>query len=556
MENYTWMKAWRRFQQLSLGWLWMAGSFCLLGKEAERPPNILFLFADDLGWVDTSVERASDGYASDYHETPNLQRLADEGMVFTRAYAQQNCMPTRVALLSGQYAPRTDVYNVGSLDRPLPEEAGRTKIVPPEQKVDLDPGILSLAEWLQAAGYTTAFFGKTHGVEPAARLGENHGFDENMSVKSRMRLTYDGPGWTGRHVYDYLALEDTEGRWHFANPRYDRYAEPYDREYIEEKLVPVANGNDPHKILRNPKHPFPKHLTDAMTDAVEDYLAAPERQEQPFFVFLSYYAVHSLFVTRPDFEFKYYGKPMEDPRHTFPVYAGMLENLDQSVGRILNLLEDPNGDGDPEDSLAENTIIVFTSDNGGSDNTDNAPLRGWKGMFTEGGIRVPLTIRFPEVVEPGSVRREAVHLIDLFPTLSEWAGAGLPERAEHPLDGVSLVPLSSPSPSLEREFLFFHFPGYMDTRQRPNSVVIWDRGDAIFKLFYHYERGSFELFNVDDDPGELNNLLAEGGGNEARAIANRMSIELREWLVETGAKMGTWRATGARVEVPPIFGSG
>ena len=141
----------------------------------EPRPNILFLFADDLGWVDTSVASVSLNHASEFHETPQLEKLAREGMVFTHAYAQQNCMPTRVAFLSGQYAPASDVYNVGSLRRPLPEEAGRTQILPPEQKKDLNPASLSLAEQLEKAGYVTAYFGKTHGVEPAEKLSENHG---------------------------------------------------------------------------------------------------------------------------------------------------------------------------------------------------------------------------------------------------------------------------------------------------------------------------------------------------------------------------------------------
>jgi arylsulfatase A-like enzyme len=444
---------------------------------------------------------------------------------------------------------------VGSLDRPFPAEAGKTPIVPPEQQVNLDPSSLSLAEWLQEAGYTTAFFGKTHGVEPRGQLGPNHGFDTNMSVKSRMKLTYEGDGWKGRHIYDYLALEDTDGVWHFESPKYNPYATPYDRTYIETHLAPVANGNDPFLILRNPKHPFPKHLTDAMTDAVEDYLAEPERQEQPFFLYLSYYAVHSLFVTRPDFEFKYYGKDQKDPRHTFPVYAGMLENLDQSVGRILNALEDPNHDGDPSDSLVENTVIIFTSDNGGSDNTSNAPLRGWKGMFTEGGIRVPLTIRYPGRVEAGSAREDVVHLIDLFPTLADLSGAGLPDSAVHPLDGTSLRPLFDSGGALDREYLYYHFPGYMDNRQRPNSMVIWDQGEALYKLYFHYETQTYALFNVETDLGEEQDLLRGEVREEHQEIARKMSMELRNWLETSGAKMGTWRDSGYPVALPVVYGS-
>lgn len=541
------------FRLLLLLLLWIPFSFSF-GKDSEPvAPNILFLFADDLGWVDTSVGALCLGNESRFYETPHLERLAAEGMVFTHAYAQQNCMPTRVAFLSGQYAPANDVYNVGSLRRPFPEEEGKTPIVPPEQRTNLDPASVSLAEHLQKAGYVTAYLGKTHGVEPAENLSENHGFLYNHSAQKRFKFEWKGDGWKAVYRHDYLAIEGEQGNWHFPDTYYQRYAAPYDREYVEKHLLPVANGNDPQRLIRNPKHPQPKHLTDAMTDAAEDFIAEQTGAESPFFLQLSYHLVHSLFVVRPDLEEKYYKKPGTDPRHTFVTYAAMVEMLDQSVGRILNALEDPNGDGNPEDSILGNTLVVFYSDNGGSDSTSNAPLRGRKGMFYEGGIRVPLIIRYPQMVEPGSVSDVPVHAIDFYPTFSEIADASLPNPAQHSLDGVSLVPLLQGDSEWDRDSLYFHFPGYMDERQRPNSAVISRIAQETYKLFYFYETGHYELYNLTKDLGEKHNLLLENPGPEQRRIAERMSSDLRTWLQKSGAKMGTWRETGDPVSYPSLY---
>lgn len=535
---------------LLLFWFISAGA----AFSEEPRPNILFLFADDLGWVDTSVESLSLNHSSKFHETPQLERLAREGMVFTHAYAQQNCMPTRVAFLSGQYAPANDVYNVGSLRRPLPEEVGRTAILPPDQKKDLDPVSLSLAEQLQKAGYVTAYFGKTHGVEPAEKLSENHGFTFNYSAQKRFKFEWEGEGWNGVYRHDYLAIEDEAGNWHFPDPYLQRYAAPYSQEYIDNHLVPVANGNDPSRLLRNPNHPQPKHLTDAMTDAVEEFIGEQAGSESPFFIQLSYHLVHSLFIARPDLEEKYYQKGRTDPRHTFVTYAAMVEMLDQSVGRILNALEDPNGDGSNEDSILDNTVVVFYSDNGGSDNSDNTPLRGIKGMFYEGGIRVPMMVRFPKLADPGSRSDTMVHAIDFYPTFLEMAEVDPPDPEAHVLDGTSLVPLLEGNPDWDRKSLYFHFPGYMDHRQRPNSVIVSQMDGEKYKLFYYYETGVFELYQISRDLSEAHNLL-EGEVKEVHAaVAREMSEDLRIWLQESGAKMGTWRKTGEPVDYPPLYG--
>jgi len=538
--------------------LWILSLPSVHLQGGEPPPNIIILFADDLSWVDTSVEAVSMGHSSRYHETPHLERLAEEGITFSHAYVQHNCMPSRVSLLSGQYAPANDVYNVGSLQRPLPEEEGKTALIPPEQHNNLVPDSYSMGELLRDAGYVTAFFGKQHGVEPAEDLGVNHGFEHNGSVFHRFPLTYEGDGWKARHVRNYLALQDMEGKWHFPSPKYQRYASPYNRKYIETHLQPVANGNDPFSLLDSPpvQHPVPKHLTDAITDAVEDFIVEQAKRDSPFFIYLAYHLVHSDYVARYDLEGKYHRRRNPALRHHYPTYAAMVEHLDQSIGRILNALEDPGTNGDSGRELAENTVIVFLSDNGGSDVTDNAPLRGKKGMFYEGGIRVPLIIRYPPLIKGGRISDEPVHAIDFYPTVAELANIPLPAKGTHKLDGESLVGIMTGNQkSLDRDSIFWHFPGYMDVRQRPNSVVRTRINGEDYKLFYYYEEKQFELYNLNRDLGEKHNLLHKTPSPKTEEVAEALSIKLRNWLQQSGARMGIWRATGKPVAYPHVYSS-
>lgn len=534
--------------------VWLLAAAAAPGNPSDRDdrPNIILLMADDLSWVDTSSGPVCLGNESGYHETPNIEKLAGEGLSFTHAYAQQNCMPTRASVISGQYAPANNVYNVGSLNRPARELEGRTAIVPPDQQKDLSPEGLSVAEFLSRAGYTTAIFGKTHGLEPAADLKENHGFGHNMSVDKRFRFWHEGEDWKAKILHDYLAIEGTDGRWHYPSPAYQQYAAPYDREYVQRHLIPLRNGNNPHSLLRNSKHPSPKHLTDAMTDAVEDFIGDQAESGTPFFIYLPYHAVHSNFVARPDLDRKYVRKRSEDPRHDFPTYGAMVEGMDQSVGRILRALDDPDGNGDDSDSLAGKTVVIFYSDNGGSDNTSNLPLRGRKGMFYEGGIRVPLIVRHKGHLAEGEVTDEAVHSIDFYPTFAELANIPLPGDHEHTLDGESWVKVLR-GQDMERRDLFWHFPGYMDDRQRPNSLILSRIGRDYYKLFYFYEEDRFELYNISRDLGERQNLMEGTIDASHKRIAVSMSIRLREWLQESGARMGTWRESGETVGYPPVF---
>jgi len=510
---------------------------CAAGAAtSEDRPNIVFLLADDLGWADTAPSPINEGLGSKYHNTPQITRLAEEGLSFQRAYVQQNCAPTRAALLTGEYAARAGngVFNVGSLTRGGTD----TIIVPPRQNVSIPASSITLPKLLSEAGYTTALLGKEHGFRTTAA-----GFQIDLSCAKKIKGNRKG-GVKGQ----YFAAQDDAGKWHFDSPAFDRYAEPYTSEYVERNLKPAAVGNDPTSLIG-----APKHLTDAMADAATDFIREHGNTDKPFYMNVSFQAVHVPIVSRPDLAEKYSKITSPDPRHHDANYAAIVQGLDEAVGRILHALDDPNGDGDTADSIAGKTLVVFLSDNGGfGGQTDNSPLRGAKGMYYDGGIRVPLVMRLPGTIKAGTATAEPVHAVDLYPTLAEFARLPLPDPATHPVDGVSLDALASGKESvLPRDAIYWHFPGYLDTRQVPNSVIRKRVGDRWFKLVYYYEGRVFELYDLKDDWQEENNLLAGEPAAKSLAVAQDLRDDLSQWLKDTHAPLGTVRKTGEPV-APPI----
>lgn len=498
----------------------------------DTRPNIVFLLADDLGWADISPGPTNSERGSRYHDTPQITQLAKQGMSFRRAYVQQNCAPTRAALLTGEYPARSGngVFNVGSLAR----GAENTIIVPPSQNGSIPASSFTLPKVLAEAGYLTAFFGKEHGFK-ASTAGFEVDWNCSKKVKSGRKI-----------VRQYFAVEDG-GQWRFASPAYDRFAEPYTKEYVVKNLQPAAVGNDPARLIGTPKH-----LTDGMADAAIDFIRQHGTGEKPFYMNVSFQAVHTPIVPRPDLLEKYEKLPSRDSRHGDPKYAALVQGIDEAVGRIVRALDDPNGDGDTSDSVADKTLVVFLSDNGGyGGQTSNAPLRGAKGMFYEGGIRVPLVLRQPGVIKAGSVTDEPVHAVDLYPTLADFAGAELPSPSVHPIDGVSFAGLARGAESaLSRDAIYWHFPGYMDTRQVPNSVIRKRVGDRWFKLIYYYEGQLFELYDLEEDEHEQHNLLAGRPTQETIALAGNLRADLCKWLEETRAPLGTVRKSSRPVGLP------
>ena len=529
--------------------------FGLTGKltpPVTRPPagsgpNILIILADDLGWTDLSTDKTSLDNGSDFHQTPHIDRLANEGLSFTYAFVQQNCAPTRAALLSGQYAARSGngVYNVTSLNRGT--NSANPALTPPAQREDVPSAHYNMAEMLWDAGYVTCHVGKYHvggKDEGAATLPQNQGFDHNFGG--------DESGAPGSF------FANSSGIFQSPSDTIDAFGAPYDSAYTTNILAPVANNNTPSTLDATNKH-----LTDAEADAVLSFLNDHQDgplSDYPFYIQYHAYAVHTPIQPRPDLQAKYNGLA-PGTRHNNDNYAALLEGLDQSVGRILNYLDTNN--------LTNDTLILFLSDNGGHEGpTDNIPLRSRKGSLYNGGLRVPMIVRQPGTVPSDQVTDSLVHAVDLFPTLMQIADGSTSEI----LDGTSwydhaLDPAGSPR---DREPIFYHFPGYLDNRARPCSVVIKDIDGTRFKLIYNYDytydpntnddairvlSQPWELYNITDDISESQNLIT---GNYwdwllYGTIADNLASDLAAWLNQSDPTWNPVQAldNGSPVPFPP-----
>ncbi len=410
--------------------------------RARRKPNIILILIDDLGWRDVGF------MGSRFYETPNVDRLASGGMIFTRAYANApNCAPTRACLMSGQYSPRHGVYTVGTSER----GQGRfRKLIPIRNNTILDARTVTIAEALKPAGYVSASMGKWHlGDGQTGPIGQ--GFDVNVG------------GNTAGHPRSYFS---------------------------------------PYRNKDLPDGPKGEYLTDRLTDEALKFIEANastgSAQARPFFLYLPHYAVHTPIQAKKDMIAKYKGKKPDGGQKN-AAYAAMIESTDQGVGRIMDKLD--------ELKLADDTVVVFFSDNGGYGGvTSMAPLRGAKGMLYEGGIREPMIVRWPGKVKAGGRCDTAVIGVDFYPTFLQIAGA--PKPAGQVLDGESLVALMTRGEPLKRKAIFWHFPAYLQAygagkwRTTPAGAV--QKGD--FKLIEFFEDGRLELYNLKDDIGEKNDL--------------------------------------------------
>ena len=522
--------------------LLLGSNFYINAQKQSKKPNIIILTADDLGWNDISSPYSTNGNGSKSHQTPNIDRLMTQGMSFTCAYSQQNSAPTRAAMLTGQYANRSGVYNVTSLTRYGNKKKGgvtkeEARIVPPKQSEAIKAETVTFAEMLERNGYETYIFGKVHGWK--GDLKKDHGFGHDFSCSKTVNHQ-------GEKLSNYLAYKESDGNWIFDNPVYNKYAQPYTKEYIENNLEKVANGNDPFKLVD-----APKHFTDAIGDCVIEQIAKADRNK-PMCMWVCFHAIHSAIVGREDLYDKYKKRSSLDARHTDFKYAALTEQMDQTVGRILAALDDPDGDGDTSDSMSDHTIVLFMSDNGGvGERHNNAPLRGAKGMFYEGGIRIPLVIRYPGFISPGSVSEEPVHVIDYYPTLSELTASQIPDKKEHMLDGVSFAPLlTGKQKELEREALYWHFPGYMDDRQVPSSIINKRMGDKRYKLKYSYETEKYELYCLTDDLSETCNLLERDKEKKNLSIATELREDLCRWLKSNPPMKMHYIDSGKEVGMP------
>ncbi len=512
-------------------------------QKVHKKPNIVLLFADDLGWVDVSTGNTNGGRGSKRYETPVIDQLASEGMSFTHAYTNQNCAPSRASLISGQYPTGSDnqVYNVGSLNRQDKRTKGfpNLPIKPFQQKKVIAEDGINIFDAFKTQGYKTAFIGKSHGT-PHPLVGD-FGIDLPADIHHIIAAPVNG---TRTKSY-YLALQSDRKGWTFKSKYVDKYATPYDENYINTILKPYASKSE-LSLLNG----TPKHLTDAIGDFSVDYIKENANTNQPFFLYVPFHAVHSKVVGRKDLTEKYKKRGLNK---RLAEYASMIELLDQNIGKINQAIKDPNGDGDFSDDISNNTIFIVYSDNGGLKN--NKPLTGKKGTLTEGGIRVPLIFRYPNVIKKNSITNQAVHCIDFLPTLADLAGVNIAALTKQngtkpKYDGVSFSKvLTGAQNRISRENLFWHLPGYMDERFSPSTLIQKRIGDDYFKLFYFYETDTFKMYHINKDLSEKTNLL-ENPSNQHMDIALKMNADMVAWLKANKAPTGTWVKNGDIVPYP------
>lgn len=494
--------------------VWAIFSSLALGK---KQPNIIVYMIDDLGWNQISATQVTMGTDQGIFLTPNVEKIANQGLSFSCAYAQPNCAPTRAAMLSGQYPARVhnDVYVVGHLNRN--KKPGITskmaKFIGPNQSQEVASPAVTIAEALKKNGYNTAHIGKYHvgGYGTKETMPQNQGFNINIG------------GYKQGHQPVCLA-EKNKDKWQFTGlglGHFDRFAEPYSNSYVEKYKIPKSQVGQP------------KHICDALADAMEETIGKLSGKNKPFYLQLHAYAVHGPIQARPDYKAEALNR-LDKENSRKANLAGFISGMDAVLGRLLHFLEDPNGDGRPGDSIADNTLILFTSDNGGT-HFDNLPLRGVKGMFTEGGIRVPLVAYWPGVIPPNTITERMVHVIDFYPTLLELAGnQWFPSPKSHPLDGQSFAgTLRDPSTKTKRSPIFYLFPGYMDDRAQPCVVVVDEVEGRRYKLVYLFETNSWELYDLIGDVGEERNLIEKNPG-----VASTLSRKIEIWLTQNHP---TWK---------------
>lgn len=451
-------------------------------EEVQQKPNILFILADDLGYHDLGC------MGSEFYETPNIDRIGMEGIIFTDGHATcQVCSPSRASIMSGQFPARHGITDwIGARSGVEWREHQRhTRLLPAEYVHNLPHAFTTLPEALKEAGYLAFFAGKWH-LGSEGSYPEDHGFDFNR------------------------------GGFETGSPR-GGYFTPYKNP----KLPDGAPGENLSLRL-----------------ARETVRFIRQNKDTSFFAYLSFYAVHSpIQTTREKWE-KYRQKaeamgiaasgysmerrlPIRQVQDN-PVYGGLVETMDDAVGMVLDCLE--------ELGLQEHTIVIFTSDNGGvssGDNfsTSNLPLRGGKGYQWEGGNREPYFIKVPWLENPGTTCDVPVTGTDFYPTLLELAGAEL--KPDQHIDGVSLVPLLK-GDSIPLRPLYWHYPHYGNQGGDPSSII----REGAWKLIHYWEDGHDELYHLTADPGESRDVAADHPG-----ITARMGSRLLAWLEEVNARL-------------------
>ena len=442
----------------------------LIGLAAVAPPaapaapaaapNFIVFLIDDFGATDLGCT------GSTFYETPNVDRLAREGMRFTQAYSACTvCSPTRAAMMTGRYPARLHITDwIAGHKRPF------AKLKVPDWTMHLPLEEVTIAEALKAAGYATASIGKWHLGGPEY-YPDKQGFDLNLGGTDRGQPP------------SYFA---------------------------------------PYRIATLPEGPDGEFLTDR--ESVEAARWIETHRDRPFFLYLPHHAVHTPLMGKTHVVAKYAAKAKPDAPQRNPTYAALVESVDDSVGRVMAKLE--------EMKIADRTVIFFTGDNGGllgnpaNPVTSNLGLRAGKGSAYEGGVRVPLIVKWPGVTRPGATCAAPAITVDFFPTLLDIAGVKLP--GDRPIDGESLVPLLRGAGALKRTAIYWHYPHYHPGGATPYGAV----RDGDWRLVEFYEDNRIELYNLKEDPAETADLASK---RPERAAALRAS--LLAWRKAVGAQM-------------------
>lgn len=457
-------------------------------KASSKPQNVLFILVDDLGWNDLGF------MGSEYYETPNIDKLAESGVVFTNAYAAcQVSSPSRASIMSGQYTARHGITNwIGEKSGESWRSMNRnTKTLPADYVWQIDPDLTLMPELLKENGYTTFIAGKWHLGETEKDWPENNGFDINKGGYS-----------SGSPMGGYYAP--------YKNPR----------------LEDGADG---------------ENLTMRLANETSEFIKQHQKKNRkdPFFAYLSFYAVHGAIQTTEEYWRYFRDKAVEmgvaevgfevdrslplRQNQDNPVYAGLVKQMDDAVGAVLKTLE--------ELKLDENTLVIFTSDNGGvvsgdSFSTSLKPLRGGKGYQFEGGIRVPLIVKNPnKSASAGTECATPVNGIDYYPTVMSYAGVEINDDII--LDGVDISPLLDGEEIAERS-LFWHYPHYGNQGGEPSTII--RKGD--WKLIYYHEDLRCELYNLKNDISEMEHINIQYPEK-----VEELKAEVLAWIEESGAKI-------------------
>lgn len=469
-------------------------------QPKATPPNIVFFFVDDMGWQDTSVPFHSEetGLNRQYH-TPNMETLAKDGMKFTQAYAYAVCSPSRISLMTGLNAARHGVTN-WTLRKDRSPDPDHAWYLPPDWNMNgltNEPGrtrtiyAKTLPQLLKQGGYRTIHVGKAHfgAMETPGEDPMNLGFDVNIAGHAA-----GGPG-------SYLGVNNFSGAWRNADLIWD---------------VPGLEKYHGQDIF----------MTEALTLEALHAVEQAVKESKPFYLYMSHYAIHAPW----EIDNRYYQKYMDAGLSQFDAtYAAMIEGMDKSLGDIREKLK--------ELSVAENTVIVFMSDNGAPKQAArNFPLRGHKLTPYEGGVRVPMIVSWPGVTKPQTIQDQYVMVEDVFPTFLEIAGI----QYEHKVDGVSFVNLvKSDSIKTHDRSIYWHFPHTYD--QPPYSSI----RKSDWKLIYHHLDQRLELFNITIDIGEQNDL-----GETEISKLRELAGELTDFLISSKAMMPSDKTTGELLPYP------